>query len=134
DMEHEVVGTGGGKAGHDLVEGFERAMKLLDVLIGVPLEPYLDEGLDGEAKPRGIHDGGVPLDDSRLLELADPAGAGRMSQADRLRQLDDGTTPVLLELVQQPDVGSIKLHIRKSLKTQEWTRKIARKLANSIIF
>ena len=82
------------------------------VLIGVPLEPYLDEGLDGEAKPRRIHDGGIPLDDSCLLELADPAGAGRVSQADHLRQLDDGTTPVLLELVQKPDVGSIKLHIK----------------------
>jgi len=87
-------------------------MELLDVLVGVPLEPHLYERLDGESETGRIDDRGVALDDPRLLELADPACAWRMSEAYGFRQVHDRPTPVLLQFVQQTDVCSVEVHIK----------------------
>src|SRR5688572_6101322 len=87
-------------------------MKLLDVLVGMPLQPHLHEGLDGEAQPCRVDDRGIPLDDSGLLELTDTAGARCMGEADSLGQLDHRAAAILLQLVEQSEIRLVQLHTK----------------------
>src|SRR5262245_35177446 len=100
DLKHEIVSAGGREASHHFGERFERAMELFDVLVGVTLEPHLDESLHGEPETRRIDERGVALNYATLLELADATSAGRMGQPADLCQLDHRAPAVLLQLRQ----------------------------------
>src|SRR3984885_7959826 len=97
-LQDEVVSSGGREAIGDLVEERDLALEARYRLVGMLGELDVYDGLDLEADPIRVQNGGVALDDPGRLERADAASAGRGRQTDELGKLDDRQPTLTLQL------------------------------------
>jgi hypothetical protein len=98
---HDVAGAHLGQLAHRGLEG-------LGDLLGLPLDPHLDESLDLHAQRRRAEHRGIALDHPGFLEPRHAALAGRGRQRHPFGEGDDRQAAVALQFVQDPGVGAVE--------------------------
>ena len=84
---------------------------MLEVGLGLAGQPDKGENLNRIAQSLGIQIGVIAADDSRFLEPADTAKAGRRRNAGALCQIHIGHASVILQIAENLPVDRVELHL-----------------------
>ena len=98
DHPQHVVGVPGHKVTlHDLRPFRHGALEGFEGRLDLPFQRNLDDDADRQPDAAGVEQRDVARDHALLLEVADPAPAGRRRNPDQLRQLDVAHPRVFLQ-------------------------------------